>query len=181
MPLVRKRIKLVKAGEAGLAKENVLAEETRTVEDAVQQEGREPSGMEGLAGPWGVSVGGWERGRASTVLPLVMVPFEPVVEEEPAARRKQATKAKRLQALTAAQETIGTFLAQEDDKGQEQAVYYFSRILTEVESRYLTMEKLCLALYTAAIKLRHYLLVTTVQVVCKVNLVRYFICCTGPT
>lgn len=44
----------------------MLAEETRTVEDAVQQEGREPSGMEGLAGPGGVSVGGWERGRASS-------------------------------------------------------------------------------------------------------------------
>lgn len=77
--------------------------------------------------------------------------------------------------VSAAQETIGTFLAQEDDKGQERAVYYFSRILTEVESRYLPMEKLCLALYAAAIKLRHYLLVTTVQIVSKVNLVRYLL------
>lgn len=37
------------------------------------------------------------------------------------------------------------------------------------------MEKLCLALYTAAIKLRHYMDVTTVQVISKVNLVRYLL------
>lgn len=77
--------------------------------------------------------------------------------------------------VSATDETIGTFLAQEDDKGQEQAIYYFSRILTEVEGRYLPMEKLCLALYAAAIKLRHYLVVTTVQVISKVNLVRYLL------
>lgn len=70
---------------------------------------------------------------------------------------------------------MGTFLAQEDDKGREREIYYFSRVLTDVESRYMPMEKLCLALYTAAIKLRHYMIVTSVQVVSKVNLVRYLL------
>lgn len=40
---------------------------------------------------------------------------------------------------------MGTFLAQEDERGRERAIYYFSRVLTEVERRYLPMEKLCLA------------------------------------
>lgn len=75
--------------------------------------------------------------------------------------------------VSATEETI--FLAQEDDRGREQAIYYFSRILTEVESRYLPMEKFCLALYAAAVKLRHYMVVTTVQVISKVNLVRYLL------
>lgn len=37
------------------------------------------------------------------------------------------------------------------------------------------MEKLCLALYTSAIKLRHYMIVTSMQVVSKVTLVQYLL------
>lgn len=36
----------------------------------------------------------------------MLVPFEPITEEEPAASRKQATKARRLQALTAVQDML---------------------------------------------------------------------------
>lgn len=39
-------------------------------------------------------------------LPLVMVPFEVVPEKGPAARRKQVTKSKRLQALTVVQDVL---------------------------------------------------------------------------
>lgn len=44
--------------------------------------------------------------KGQSTLPLVLVPFEAVPEEEPAARRKQATKSKRLQALTVAQDML---------------------------------------------------------------------------
>lgn len=47
---------------------------------------------------------GGQEGQAS--LPLVLVPFEAVPKEEPVARRKQATKSRRLQVLTAAQDVL---------------------------------------------------------------------------
>lgn len=77
--------------------------------------------------------------------------------------------------ISATEGTVGTFLAQENGKGTEQAIYYLSRVLTEVERRYLPMEKLCLALYTAAMKLRHYMITHVVHVISKVNLVRYML------
>ncbi|CAN6542580.1 unnamed protein product [Malus baccata var. baccata] len=48
--------------------------------------------------------------------------------------------------------SIGSLLAQNNEGGKEQAVYYLSRILTEVETRYSLIEKLCLALYFTASK-----------------------------
>lgn len=47
---------------------------------------------------------GGEEGQ--TTLPLVLVPFEPVTEEELAAQRKQAAKARRLQVLIEAQAVL---------------------------------------------------------------------------
>ncbi|XP_028119295.1 uncharacterized protein LOC114316816 [Camellia sinensis] len=58
--------------------------------------------------------------------------------------------------------SIGCLLAQENDMGHEQAIYYLSRRLNDAETRYNSIEKLCLAIYFAAIKLRHYLLPTEV-------------------
>lgn len=52
-----------------------------------------------LSGEEGTTVVG-EKGRAA--LPLVLVPFDTVPEEEPQAQRKQATKAKWLQAVAVA-------------------------------------------------------------------------------
>lgn len=63
------------------------------------------------------------------------------------------------------EQLIGCLLAQDNKEGCEQAVYYLSRKLNEVETRYSSIEKLCLALYFAAIKLRHYLLLVEVNVI----------------
>lgn len=93
--LVLKRRKLVKAGGIVPAKENVAAEEMRSPRDMIEQEGGEPEKREGSAvpGPFWLGDEG-EEGQA--VLPLVLVPFEPITKEEPTTRRKQATKMKRL-------------------------------------------------------------------------------------
>ncbi|XP_059650250.1 uncharacterized protein LOC132296016 [Cornus florida] len=51
--------------------------------------------------------------------------------------------------LSTTEESIGAMLAQENEAGSEQAIYYLSRVLTPVECRYTPIEKLCLALYFA--------------------------------
>ncbi|CAN6581722.1 unnamed protein product [Malus baccata var. baccata] len=52
--------------------------------------------------------------------------------------------------ISASERSIGSLLAQNNEGGKEQAVYYLSRILTEVETRYSPVERLCLALYFTA-------------------------------
>lgn len=53
--------------------------------------------------------------------------------------------------------TIGIMLAQEDDNGVERAIYYLSRILIDAETRYNSIETLCLCLYFSCTKLKHYI------------------------
>ena len=57
----------------------------------------------------------------------------------------------------------------------EQAIYYLSGILTPTETKYSFIEKLCLALYFAYIKLRHYLLKHRVYVISQTNLMKYML------
>ncbi|XP_072060273.1 uncharacterized protein [Arachis hypogaea] len=51
--------------------------------------------------------------------------------------------------IAAIETTIGCMLAQDDENGDEQAVYYLSRVLTDIEMKYSPIEKLCLSLYHA--------------------------------
>ena len=60
--------------------------------------------------------------------------------------------------LSTANESIGFLLAQNNSKGHEQIVYYLNMVLNPTETRYTPIEKLCLALYFACTKLRHYLI-----------------------
>ena len=53
--------------------------------------------------------------------------------------------------------SLGAMLAQKDDNGHEQAIYYLSRTLIGAESRYNPIEKERLALVFAVQKTRHYL------------------------
>lgn len=77
--------------------------------------------------------------------------------------------------ISATDESLGCFLAQDDDEGRERAIYYVSRLLTITEKRYPPIEKLCLALFTASVKLHHYMILRTVHVISKVHLVRYML------
>ncbi|XP_020424462.1 uncharacterized protein LOC109950317 [Prunus persica] len=63
----------------------------------------------------------------------------------------------------------------DNKEGKEQAVYYLSRTLTEVERKYSAIERLCLALYFTAVKLRHYMLSFTIYIIAKIDLIKYML------
>lgn len=71
--------------------------------------------------------------------------------------------------------SIWSLLAQNNNKWQQQAIYYLSRGISPVEQYYLAIEKLYLSLYFTSQKHRAYLLPTNVMVVCKTNLVKYLL------
>ncbi|KAM2243114.1 hypothetical protein COP1_009910 [Malus domestica] len=77
--------------------------------------------------------------------------------------------------ISASEKSIGSLLAQNNEGGKEQAVYYLSRILTEVETRYSLVERLCLALYFTASKLRHYMLPCHVHIIAKTDVIKYML------
>ncbi|CAN6688350.1 unnamed protein product [Malus baccata var. baccata] len=77
--------------------------------------------------------------------------------------------------ISASEKSIGSLLAQNNEGGKEQAVYYLSRILTEVETRYSPVERLCLALYFTASKLRHYTLPCHVHIIAKTDVIKYML------
>ncbi|GKV39527.1 hypothetical protein SLEP1_g47285 [Rubroshorea leprosula] len=77
--------------------------------------------------------------------------------------------------ISAADESVGCLLAQENSKKQEQAVYYLSRSLSQTEVKYSSVEKLCLVLFFAAIKLRHYLLYSEVYVISKTDVIKHML------
>jgi len=57
-------------------------------------------------------------------------------------------KDRRMKLYIAASEyTIGSMLAQEDENCVERAIYYLSRVLSDVETRYHPSEKLCFCFY----------------------------------
>jgi len=60
-------------------------------------------------------------------------------------------------------------------KGKERVIYFLSRRLIDAETRYSTIEKLCLCLYFCGIKLRHYLLSAECTVIRKDDVVRYML------
>nr|MCH9869614.1 RNA-directed DNA polymerase [Serratia marcescens] len=56
------------------------------------------------------------------------------------------------------EESLGALLAQNNEEGKENALYYLSRRLQGAEFKYSLIEKYCLSLIFAVQKLRHYLL-----------------------
>ena len=65
--------------------------------------------------------------------------------------------------------TVGVVLVQEDDKLQENVVYYLSCTLVGPELRYSHVEKLALAAVYVVYRLCHYILLRTTTVVADVN------------
>jgi hypothetical protein len=70
---------------------------------------------------------------------------------------------------------IGSLLAQDNEDGHEQAIFYLSRILNPIECRYSIVEKLCLALYFSALKLRHYMLAYIVFIITQTDVIKYML------
>ena len=69
--------------------------------------------------------------------------------------------------------TRKALLAQENDEGKENTLYYLSRMMTSCQLNYLPIEKMCLALVFAVQKLRHYFQTHTVHLISKANPVKY--------
>ncbi|KAI4372892.1 hypothetical protein MLD38_011074 [Melastoma candidum] len=74
----------------------------------------------------------------------------------------------------ASQETsTGFLLAQKNDNGKENALYYLSRTLTGAELNYTPIKKTCLALMFAIQKLRHYLQAHSVRLISRADPLKY--------
>ena len=58
--------------------------------------------------------------------------------------------------LASNSQAIIALLAQEDDDGNEQSVYYVSRTLKDTETRYPRIEKACLVVIYASQRLKWY-------------------------
>ena len=68
---------------------------------------------------------------------------------------------------------LGCMLAQLDDSGKEQDIYYLSKRILEYECRYIMIERLCLALVWATRRLRHYVIEYSILLVSRLDLLRY--------
>ena len=61
-----------------------------------------------------------------------------------------------LMCLSVSDMALGCMLAQLNDSGKEQAIYYLSKRMLEYDCKYIMIERLCLALVWATRRLRHY-------------------------
>src|ERR1044072_5309029 len=77
--------------------------------------------------------------------------------------------------IAASDLTIGSMLAQEDDNGVERAIYYFSRVLIDAETRYSSIEKLCLCLYFSCSKLKYYIKPIDVYVYSHFDVIKHML------
>ena len=68
---------------------------------------------------------------------------------------------------------LGCMLAQLDDLGKERAIYYLSKRMLEYETRYIVIERYCLALVWATRRLRHYMTEYSVLLVSRLDPLRY--------
>jgi hypothetical protein len=69
---------------------------------------------------------------------------------------------------------IGAVLLQEEDS-KEFLVAYMSRSLLDAETRYVFMGKLCLSLYYAFSKFRHYILSSSCVVACQYDVIKHML------
>ena len=75
--------------------------------------------------------------------------------------------------LSVSDMALGCMLAQLDDSGNEQAIYYLIKRMLEYECRYIMIEHLCLALVWATRRLRHYVIEYSILLVSRLDLLRY--------
>ncbi|KAL0308970.1 UNVERIFIED_CONTAM: hypothetical protein Sradi_5839300 [Sesamum radiatum] len=75
--------------------------------------------------------------------------------------------------VAAQEHSVGILLAQKNDEGKENALYYLSRMMTPNELQYSPIEKLCLALIFSIQKLKHYFQSHSIHLVSKANPLKY--------
>ena len=76
--------------------------------------------------------------------------------------------------VTAEGKIIGAVLTQETE-GKEYIITYVGRQFIDAETRYTFIEKLCLSLYYAYTKLRHYLLSSICIVTCQADIIKHML------
>ena len=75
--------------------------------------------------------------------------------------------------LALEENAMGAMLVQEGPEGVEHAVYYLSKKFLPYEEKYNLVEKTCLIMIWATKKLRHYFQSYKIQVVSKIDPLRY--------
>jgi hypothetical protein len=76
--------------------------------------------------------------------------------------------------IAAEDAVIGAVLMQVTEN-KEHIITYLSRCLINAETRYSFIQKLCLSLFYACSKLRHYLLASTYVVACQANVIKHML------
>ena len=64
-------------------------------------------------------------------------------------------------------------MAQQNDEGKKNSLYYLSRTLNGAELNYSPIKKICLALMFAMKKLRHYLQAHSVRLISRTDPIKY--------
>ena len=77
--------------------------------------------------------------------------------------------------ISAIDTTLGSLLAQNDEQGREQAIYYISWTLMVYELNYSLIEWACLSIVFIAHKLRHYMLHQKTMLISKIDPLKYLI------
>ncbi|RVW85729.1 Transposon Tf2-12 polyprotein [Vitis vinifera] len=75
--------------------------------------------------------------------------------------------------LSVSDVALGCMLAQLDDSGKDRAIYYLSKRMLDYETRYVMIERHCLALVWATRRLRHYMTEYSVQLISRLDPLRY--------
>ena len=68
---------------------------------------------------------------------------------------------------------LGCMLAQLNDSGKEGIIYYLSKMMLYYETRYVMIERFCLALVWATQRLRHYMTEYSVHLISRLDPLRY--------
>ncbi|XP_050875309.1 uncharacterized protein LOC127078941 [Lathyrus oleraceus] len=70
---------------------------------------------------------------------------------------------------------IGSMLAQENINGVKRSIYYLSRVLVDAETRYSLIEKLCICLYFACMKLKQYIKLVDVYISSHYDIIKHML------
>ena len=72
-------------------------------------------------------------------------------------------------------DSVRAVLAQHDEKGKKRATYYLFKLFNDAKKKYTTMEKTCVRVGWVAQKLKHYFLAHKVQLIAKMDSIKYLL------
>ena len=72
-------------------------------------------------------------------------------------------------------DSVGAVLVHHDEQEKERATSYLSNLFNEAQKKYTTMKKTCVRVVWVAQKLKHYFLTHEVQLIAKIDLIKYLL------